>query len=145
MHHKASAFVLGDLHCKALPVERIPLTRLPRGGGPGRGPVGKGQRVRRVRWPLIDSSNPHRSPLVRRLFYLLRRAFTYIFEASSCFPLSLPSTDSTLNSVLRFLFIPRYAPLTSADHRDRRKSGISRATFLVGFRVAFSLSTLAYV
>lgn len=66
-------FVLDDLHCKALPVERIPADAVtPRErGGPRGGPVGKGQRVRRVRWPLIDSSTPRRSSLVRRLFYLL--------------------------------------------------------------------------
>lgn len=109
MHHKASAaFVLGDLHCKALPVERIPLTRLPGGEGPGRRPVRKGQRVRRVRWPLIDSFTPRRSPIVRRLFYLLRRAFTYIFEASSrspcaslCFSLPADSIPLTRYFVSR--------------------------------------------
>lgn len=42
----------GDLHCKALPVERIllPVTPLR-----GQGLVRKGQRVRRVRWPSINS------------------------------------------------------------------------------------------
>lgn len=42
----------GDLHCKALPAERIllPVTPLR-----GQGFVRKGQRVRRVRWPSINS------------------------------------------------------------------------------------------
>lgn len=72
---QSAGFVLDDLHCKALPVERIPAdaVTLEKGeGGPRGGPVGKGQRVRRVRWPLIDSSTPRRLSLVlRRLFHLL--------------------------------------------------------------------------
>ena len=42
----------GDLHCKALPAERILLPMAPLRG---QGLVRKGQRVRRVRWPSINS------------------------------------------------------------------------------------------
>lgn len=55
MHHKAPRSCSTTCIAKHFRSRGSSSTWLPRGEGRGE-PVGKGQRVRRVRWPLIDSS-----------------------------------------------------------------------------------------
>lgn len=125
------------------------------------GPVGKGQRVRRVRWPSIDSSYstfpvstlspPRRSSLTLTCSTC---AFTYIFVVNPPLP---PAALSLNSAVLRFSarqppLLPSFysSSYPSADQQShgRRKSGISRSIFLVGkpcasVRHAFSPSRAA--
>lgn len=118
--------MLGDLHCKALPVERIPADAVTskRGKGPRGGPVGKGQRVRRVRWPLINSSAPRRSPLVRRLFYLLGTRLPTFSRP----PLAHPSPLYPPTLLLTRYFVSCFTlyVLALADHHDRMNAGSRR-------------------
>lgn len=146
MHHKAPRSCSTTCIAKHFRSRGSSSTWLPRGEGRGEGrgePVGKGQRVRRVRWPLIDSSP---------------RASCPSSATCSTYGTSLPtfSRHPSVRSPLRrypqlcSLFAPS---CSSADQRNRMNAEfrISRFFFprrvvrAVRASVSFSLSNDRYV
>lgn len=118
---QSAAFVLDDLHCKALPVERILVDVVaPRRGARRAG--WEGSKGKKGSLALDRLLAPCKLPLVRNMFYL-RHEFTYIFEAPFC-PLSSPTQPSTLYPVRPFVFVRG-----STRSHERRKSRISRFRF----------------
>lgn len=125
MHHKAPRSCSTTCIAKHFRSRGSSSTWLPRGGGGGgQGEsVRKGQRVRRVRWPLIDSS-PRVSCPSSATCSIYQHEFTYIFERTL---LSALLSGTILNFVpcSPFVFVRR-----STQSHERRKSGISRSIFL---------------
>lgn len=139
---QSAAFVLCDLHCKALPVERIPADAVASRRGARRRAGWEGSKGKKGSLALDRLLHPAQVAPHPSFVLPARSAFTYIFEASSCPP--PPPAPSTLNSVLRFLFT-LYAPVraASADHRDGSREFLG-LHFLPACR-SCSLFTFAHV
>lgn len=126
---QSAGFVLDDLHCKALPVERIPADAVAsrRGAEGARRRAGwegsKGKKGSLALDRLLYSAQ-----VVPRPSFVLpaRRAFTYIFEASSPFlPIPSVSLYPTTLPLIRYFVSCSLSPRVGRSPRSQEVENFS--------------------